>query len=67
MSLQEFRDELSKSAHGMTRDEAHAKGVCVDCKLPIHGRLKNEVDAREYQISGVCGPCWEQMFQGDEL
>ena len=37
-----------------------ARGLCAYCmKVPT---LRTELEMREYQISAVCGLCWDEMF-----
>ena len=65
MSLQEFKDKTATSAFGMTKSEAHAKGICIDCKEPVNILELLElspIDAKEYQISGICPKCWDKIF-----
>ena len=64
MSLREFQDSLSSIAHGMTKAEAHQKGICVDCKQPPV--LRTELEEKEYRISGICGKCWDKTFSEEE-
>ena len=61
--LEDFKDLSARITLGMTKTEAHTKQICIDCKLPIDGRLKTEAGAREYQISGICELCWDDMFK----
>ena len=61
--LSTFLDELYKSAFGGTRGEAEAERVCVVCHQ--HPTFTTDAGRREYEISGVCEPCFDAMF-GDE-
>jgi len=66
-SLQDLKDAASRAATGLTKAEAHAKGICIACKKPIseHGPT-SEAGKREYQISGIYGDeCWD-AFLGPE-
>lgn len=65
MSLQDFKDNLAKSIYGMTKEEAHAKGVCISCgKTSV---FTSQLGPKEYQISGLCEPCWDAIFdEGDQ-
>ena len=60
MSLKDFKDDLSRMATGMTRDEAHAKGICIVCKKPP--TFYSDAGRREYQITGYCEPCWDKLM-----
>ncbi len=66
MSLQDFKDALSRAATGMTKGEAHANGVCVECKQPWHPRTHTEAGRREYAISGMCEDCFDELFEEPE-
>ncbi len=63
--LKDIRDITAKSAFGMTREEAQAKKVCVNCKLPVEGRIHTPAGHREYHITAMCEVCWDDLF-GDE-
>jgi hypothetical protein len=61
---QRFKDEVSRMAHGITRDEAIERDICVDCKKPNPlQRCTTELAMKEYYISGVCGECWDNLFK----
>lgn len=61
--MQKFKDSISKDIHGMTRAEAHEKGICVDCKKNVEGRVYSEAGRREYQISGMCELCFDELMK----
>ena len=66
MILQDFKDNLSRMATGMTKDEAVKVGICIECKQPDPlSRCKTDAGKREYYISGVCEECFDKMF-GDK-
>lgn len=57
MTLQDFKDGLSRAATGMTKDEALAAGICIECKrIPV---FYTEAGRGEYRISGSCEPCFD--------
>lgn len=60
MNLQQFKDDLAISAFGMTKSEAHTKGVCIKCKRPPV--FTSTLGPQEYQISGLCDLCFDSMF-----
>lgn len=60
----DFLDELAKKAFGSTFSEAHEKGICISCQKPPVCR--NEEERREYDISGLCGPCWDEIFKDQD-
>jgi hypothetical protein len=64
--LQQFKDQLSRYACGMTVAEAHAKGICIECKEPALPKCYSEAGRGEYQISGTCEKCFDAMFAEED-
>lgn len=64
LNLQDFRDGLAREAFGMTRAEAHVKGICICCKQPP--KLDTEIDQREYAISALCPTCFAKVSVDEE-
>lgn len=64
MSLEDFKDNVSREAHGITKAEAHVKSVCINCKKPP--RFKTCEGEAEYRISGMCEDCWDELFSDDD-
>lgn len=71
MSMQDFKDAVAMKIYGITLTEAHAKGICIDCKesmyqpIPYDSIMRNELtplDVKEYKISGICPICWDKQF-----
>jgi hypothetical protein len=60
----DFVEQGYRAAFGETREEAKAKRLCVVCKQPP--TFTTEAGRREYDISGVCEPCFDAMFPEDE-
>jgi hypothetical protein len=56
--LKELQDRLAEKLFGQTMTEAKEKKVCIMCKRPAEGLT--DVDAREYEISGLCPKCFEE-------
>jgi hypothetical protein len=54
-------ESLLTSITGISRQDAEAKGICTWCKRPIIG-FRDELSAREYQISGFCQTCQDETF-----
>jgi hypothetical protein len=65
-AIQNFLDNLAKSAFGRTAPEAIEKRICTVCGQAVTG-FKNEVSVREYQITGYCQKCQDDVFEGGEL
>ena len=59
--LQKLKDDLARKGFGMTLDEAHAQQICIHCKNPIKDRLINEVSRKEYEMSGLCDRCFDEI------
>ena len=65
MNLQDFKDLISREAHGMTASEAQTLSVCIECrKTPT---LESEAGRREYAISGLCESCFFEITQEEFL
>jgi hypothetical protein len=59
-NFQSFKDALAVSCYGMTKDEALAKNICIQCRQkPTFSTPEGE---KEYPISGLCEPCWDAMM-----
>ena len=61
MDLQKFLDDGFREGFGMTREEAWKQSVCVQCKKPPV--FHTEAGRREYGLSAMCEPCFDQMFE----
>jgi hypothetical protein len=55
----DFVERGYREAFGETREEAQDKRVCVSCKQ--HPTFTTEAGRREYEISGLCEPCWDRI------
>jgi hypothetical protein len=56
----DFVERGYREAFGETREEAQDKRVCVSCKQ--HPTFTTEAGRREYEISGLCEPCWNRIM-----
>jgi DNA-directed RNA polymerase subunit RPC12/RpoP len=66
-NLENLKDELSRDLYHMTREEAWAKGVCIQCKEPAQAKCYSEAGLREYyQISALCGRCFDTITREEE-
>lgn len=59
--LQQMLDDLARSMFGRTAGEAISTATCMACGKPVTG-FKNEISAREYEISGLCQECQDIAF-----
>jgi hypothetical protein len=57
--LQQFKDETSRRAYGMTAREAIEQKICISCKKPP--TFTSEAGFREYRITGLCEPCFDRI------
>lgn len=65
---------VSKQTFGMTREDAHSKGICIKCQKPVlvmsaDGTSKynpelfySQAGKKEWNISGMCEKCFDSMF-----
>jgi hypothetical protein len=58
-----------KNTFGVDREQAILDEVCVPspigCGKPVLS-FRNEVDAKEFEISGLCQSCQDNLFDGEE-
>lgn len=48
--------------YGITKEDAHALGICVKCRETAAPKNRTIPDQREYHISGLCGECFDAAF-----
>ncbi len=66
MGLQDFKNNLARSAHGITAQEAWEKGICIDCKEPALPKCHTDAGRDEYRISATCEECFDEMFADED-
>ena len=59
--LQQFIDSMAVKLLGWDGDPKH----CHTCNSPI-GEFRDEISAREFEISGMCQDCQDKTFGGEE-
>lgn len=63
MSVQNFKDGVAKGIFGMSATEAREKRVCVSCHKPYSSEIiRSEAEEREYVVSALCGPCYDEIM-----
>jgi hypothetical protein len=62
--IQKFLDVLSMKYFGHSRSEAKEQGICVVCGKPAT-QFKDELNKREWSISGFCQECQDKTFGED--
>lgn len=63
MNLEDFKQQLAIEAHGMTPQEAWAKGICIECKQPALAKCYSDAGHSEYRISALCEECFDAICQ----
>jgi hypothetical protein len=59
--MENFLNELSLALYGRSRSLAKAGKGCVSCGKPAN-TFKDERSRKEYNISGLCQDCQDQIF-----
>jgi hypothetical protein len=54
-------EDIALKLYGITKADSLTRKICMDCKLPIFNLLKDAIDKAEYERSGICPECWENM------
>lgn len=62
-TMKDFKNEMCKAVYGISLTEAHDKKICVNCKKSAWKLIRNEKEMAEYRISGLCGECYDSIFQ----
>lgn len=63
--IKNFIDSTSKSMFGRSASESMLNKICVTCGHKV-GPFKDELSEREYEISGICQECQDEIF-GKEI
>ncbi len=61
LKSKELADQLAAKIYGRTRTDALADEQCVMCGGP-KGEFRDAQSAREYELSGFCQECQDQVF-----
>ena len=54
-------DEFLTSTFGVDRKQSITNNICTMCRKPAT-EFKDELSKREFQISGLCGDCQDEIF-----
>lgn len=73
-SLDVLCDAVSLASFGLTRTQALAQGVCINCRKAVKNEkgewraslFRTEAGKREYPISGLCEVCFDKIFDGED-
>ena len=62
-------DNHLKAEFGVDREQAILDEVCVPapigCGKPVT-KFRTQADAKEFEISGLCQSCQDDIFEGEE-
>lgn len=47
------------------RNAAVQSGTCLICKKPARERCYSEAGLREFELSGMCEPCFDRTFEDE--
>jgi hypothetical protein len=62
--LHDFIGQGYLESFGITIEAAHADGICAKCrKTPT---FHSDAGRREYRISALCEPCFDELFPEEE-
>lgn len=59
-------ESLATRLYGWGPDEAREAGVCIRCHQPIGYNDLEPVDRREYDLSALCGGCFDAIMGDDD-
>lgn len=66
-NLEKLKTELAQGIYGITKQEAYARNICIDCKEPWEPKTHTDAGRREYRITAICEECRDKMFEnGDD-
>lgn len=60
----EFAEKTGEAIFGIKPSEAKAQGICIQCKEPAIPKCYSEAGRREFQISGLCEKCFDEITGG---
>ena len=58
--MQEWLDNLSRDANGVSNTESKEKRLCLFCRKNVDEMEMSELDWREWEISAICPNCYPQ-------
>lgn len=61
-SLHRIKNAMAEDIFGITVDEAHEKGICIECREPADPNCYSVAGKAEWKISGLCERCFDAMY-----
>ncbi len=59
--LDKLKETTAKTAFGSTKAEVLKEGICISCREEALPKCYSEAGRREYQISGLCELCFDEI------
>jgi len=66
MTTADFWMGVERTLFGWTREEAHAAKKCISCRNDIDPDHMSEADKREYELSGFCPECFDNITNPED-
>ena len=57
---------MARRLFGMTAAEAIEEGICISCNQIASEYIYSEAGQVEYNISGLCERCFDQLMKGGD-
>ena len=58
-----FNEYVAKAAFGITKAEAHRRGICISCLEKALPKCYSEEGLEEYRLSGICEACFDLIMR----
>lgn len=62
--LQMLKNNMDIAVYGITREEAMKLGICISCRK--YPTFKTIEGVKEYQITALCEPCFDEITKEPE-
>ena len=60
-TIKDFLNDLSKNMYGRSTEDSIKTNICVICGTSAQ-EFKDELSRKEYNISGMCQQCQDEIF-----
>jgi hypothetical protein len=64
-ALNDFKEGLAQRSYGMSVQDARKNGICIHCRRLAAANCKTLAGIQEFQISGLCEFCFDELFKED--
>ena len=62
--LDELKERLTVDCFGPDYQDALSAGLCINCKELAEPKCYSPEGVKEYAISGLCEPCFDEITGG---